>query len=113
MTYVTQGTVQIHQKAQDQATTIVINPVPDYRVKHRSEDFAVFMADDGKGSRVFSVSDSYEIRDHDIARVLADAALREMKIEVELEIELETEIRTAPAKKAIVTAIKIPAITKL
>ena len=104
MRCVTQGTVQVHQEAKDQAT-IVINPVPDYQVKHRSKDFVVFMADDVKKSRVFSISKSYKVPDPGIARLLTDAAAREIKIEVEIKI-------TAPGKKAIVTAVKIPAISK-
>jgi hypothetical protein len=74
-------------------------------VTHRSEDYVVLIADASKESRIFSISESYEVPDGGISRVLTDAAVRGIKIELEIEI-------TAGGEKTVV-AIKIPPTTTL
>jgi hypothetical protein len=89
------------RKAKKGQATIRINPVPEYEVRHGSDHFVALMEDTGKEGRVFSISESYVVRDPALARILEDAAARAIRIEVEIEI-------TAGGAKEIV-ATKIPA----
>src|ERR1035438_7754600 len=87
--YVTQGTVQVSLSAT--RTTVVINPVPEYSVKHRSNDYVVFVEDPAKGktslkSQIFPISESYEVKDTGLAGALATAAAGRARIEVQIEI---------------------------
>jgi molybdopterin synthase catalytic subunit len=87
MVFFAQGTVQFNQAKGK--TSILINPVSDYRVRHKTKDgavrtYTIFVRDDDQTVASFPVEEIYEI-DDSLSAVLREAAFRQTRIQVEIE----------------------------
>lgn len=115
MSYMTQGTVQVHQKS-NKEFEVAINPVPDYSVRHKDEDeekakdYVVLVGPRQhlrpRESLLSPQSKPYRVEDGDIRRTLTDAALREVSLE--LEIDQITDSIDQITDRLIIVGVKVP-----
>ena len=86
MEFLTQGTVQVELTPSGTSIKIRINPVQDFSVKHGGNDYIVFMPDSTTApldAKAFEKTEAFEADIADpVLRVLTDAALKSIKIEI-------------------------------
>jgi hypothetical protein len=89
MRYVAQGTVQLGQQVDPKRTFALVNPIPDYAVRHRTGEgslkkYVALAGNDQQTGFLVAVEESYEIH-ADLLDALRAAALRSVRIQVEVE----------------------------
>jgi hypothetical protein len=105
---VAQGTVQVKQDERGQIT-IVINPVCDYKVRHKGKSYTVFVSDDNDVNYLMLPTEqSFEVNES-MRGALVQSAVGQVKIAVELAATGKTPKVEATGQTYKITGVRVPA----